>query len=382
MKLYLDNAATTWPKPSSVVEAISKYLNEYAGSPGRAGHQFAIRAAREVFETRELIANLFNSTSSERVIFSANATQALNIAIKGILKKGDHVIISHMEHNSVIRPLRYLEKEGIIEITIIDCNKKEPLNIEQFKNSFKSNTKLVVTIHGSNVTGTLFPIKQIGALCKSKNILYLLDAAQTAGIVPIDMQKENIDILVFSGHKKLYGPPGIGGLCIKNDIYIESLIQGGTGSLSEKENHPEFYPDHLEAGTMNTLGIVGLKAGVQYLLEKGIENLQNKQLQLTKFFIEKLKEIEPILIYGPEATEERLPLISLNIRNIISSELAYILDKDYGIMVRAGLHCSPLAHQSINTLPQGSVRFSLGCFTTEEDIKYTIEAIKKIIHKI
>lgn len=381
MSIYLDNSATSWPKPPAVIAAISESLTNYGGSPGRSGHHFSVKAAKEVFETRELIASFFNAPSSDRVIFTSNATHAINVALKGILKKGDHVLISSMEHNSVIRPLRFLEKERSIEITIVDCNKNGQLNIELLKNNIKSNTKMVVTIHGSNVTGTILPIREIGAICKSKNILYMVDAAQTAGIIPIDIQTDNIDILAFTGHKELYGPTGIGGLCIKNDLHIESLIQGGTGSKSEMEIHPSFYPDLLEAGTQNMLGIIGLKAGINYILEQGMDNLRNKQFQLTNYFLSQLKEIENIILYGCDSKEERLPVISLNIKNIVPSDLAFKLDKKFGIMVRAGLHCSPLAHKSIGTFPQGTVRFSIGGFTTEEDIQLTIHALQKIAIK-
>jgi len=378
VSIYLDNSATSWPKPPAVIAAISEYLTNYGGSPGRSGHHFAIKAAKEVFETRELIASLFNTPSSDRVIFTANATQAINIALFGLLKKGDHVIISHMEHNSVVRPLRHLEQEGIIELSIIDCDSKGYINLENLKNSFNSNTKLVVTIHGSNVTGTIQPVRQIGEICKSKNVLYMVDASQSAGILPIDMQNDNIDILAFTGHKELYGPSGIGGLCIKNDIQIEPLLHGGTGSKSEIETHPLFYPDRLEAGTLNTSGIIGLKAGIQYILEQGMDNIRKKQIQLTEHFLNKIKEINNIKLYGPDLGEERIPILSLNIKNKMPSDVAFILDKDYGIMTRTGLHCSPLAHKTIGTFPHGTVRFSLSCFTTQEEIDYTIEKIKLI----
>ncbi|NTW31439.1 MAG: aminotransferase class V-fold PLP-dependent enzyme [Bacteroidetes bacterium] len=376
MNIYLDNSATSWPKPPGVVKAISEYLNEYGASPGRSGYNFALRAAREVFETRELLASFFNVPSSEKVIFSSNATHAINIALKGILNKGDHVIISNIEHNSVYRPLRYLENEGIIELTTFDFEK---FNIEQFKINIKSNTKMVVTAHGSNVTGNILPIRQIGEICKTKGIIYLVDAAQTAGLIPIDMLKDNIDILAFTGHKKLYGPPGIGGLCINGNIAIKPLIQGGTGSKSEMDTQPDFYPDRLEAGTLNTVGIVGLKAGVQFILEKGIDHHRNKLFQLTEYFIKQLTEIDGVKIYNFDICNDRLPIVSMNIKNFIPSDLACILDKEYGIMVRAGLHCSPLAHKTAGTFPQGTVRFSLGSFNTEEEIKYTVDALKKIV---
>ncbi|MGE0089893.1 MAG: aminotransferase class V-fold PLP-dependent enzyme [Bacteroidales bacterium] len=378
VNIYLDNSATSWPKPPSVIDAISNYLNNYGGSPGRSGHHFTIKAATEVFETRELLASLFNAPSSDRVIFTANATQAINTALFGLLKKGDHVIISHMEHNSVIRPLRHLEQKRVIELSIIDCDKEGYINLENLKNSFKSNTKLVVTIHGSNVTGTIQPIRKIGEICKSKNVLYMVDASQSAGILPIDFQNDNIDILAFTGHKELYAPSGIGGLCIKNDIQIDSLLHGGTGSKSETETHPLFYPDRLEAGTLNTVGIIGLKAGLQYILDQGMDNILKKQIQLTEYFISKLKELDDVTIYGPINTKDRLPIISLNIKTKMPSDVAFMLDKEYGIMTRAGLHCSPLAHKTIGTFPHGTIRFSLSCFTTEEEINYTIDKIKKI----
>jgi cysteine desulfurase / selenocysteine lyase len=381
MKVYLDNSATSWPKPEQLAMAISRYLNEFGGSPGRSGHQFSLRAAREVFETRELLAQLFNVPSSENVIFSANATHALNIAIKGLLKKGDHVIISHMEHNSVLRPLRHLEAQGLIEISIIDGNSEDNFNISQFRKSFKPNTRLVITIHGSNVSGSILPIRQIGEICKTKNVLYLVDAAQTAGFVPINMQDDHIDLLAFTGHKKLLGPMGIGGLCIKNNIAISTLIHGGTGSKSESDIHPDFYPDRLEAGTLNTVGIIGLKAGIQYIFDQGIENLRKKQLQLTGYFISQLKEMDRVFLYGPNANEDRLPLVSANIMDLVPSDLAFTLDGEYNIMVRAGLHCSPLAHKMLGTFPRGTVRFSPGGFNTEEEIKYTINALKIIVKK-
>ncbi|MHC1705356.1 MAG: aminotransferase class V-fold PLP-dependent enzyme [Tenuifilaceae bacterium] len=379
MRVYLDNSATSWPKPPNVLVAISEYLNEYGSSPGRSGHSFAVRTAREVFETRELIASLFNLDSSERVIFSANATHAINIALKGVLKKGDHVIITQMEHNSVRRPLKYLESIGLIDVTIVDCSEKGDLDIEKFVSSFKKNTKLVVTIHGSNVSGVILPIAFIGQICKNKGVLYMVDAAQTAGFVPIDIQKDNIDILAFTGHKKLYGPPGIGGLCIKDGIKIETLIHGGSGSRSELDIHPDFYPDSLEAGTPNSIGILGLKAGINYIVEQGIDSIREHVLSQTDFFINALKEIEEISLYGPDSNQNRLPLVSLNLKNMSPSQLALTLDKEYGIMVRAGLHCSPLAHKTLGTFPQGTVRFSLGSFTTRKEIEYTLNALKVII---
>jgi cysteine desulfurase family protein len=381
MKTYLDNSATSFPKPPAVVQAISDYLNNYGASPGRSAHALSVRAAREVFETRELLAEFFNLDNSERVIFSANATLALNIAIKGALKQGDHVIISHMEHNSVYRPLKYLERNGIIELSVARCGNAGFIDQDNLKSLFRPNTKMVATIHGSNVAGTVQPIREIGKMCKAHNAIFLVDAAQTAGFIPIDMQQDQIDILAFTGHKKLYGPPGIGGLCINKDVQIDTFIHGGSGSHSESDEHPAFYPDRLEAGTPNTVGIIGLKAGLKYVMKKGLENIRYFQLGLLEHLKRELKNLDNVIVYGPEGIENRLPLVSINIKNMLPSELSQLLDQQYGIMTRSGLHCSPLAHKTIGSFPLGTVRFSIGAFNTEEDINYAINAVKEILSK-
>ena len=381
MKVYLDNSATSFPKPPAVVQAISDYLNNYGASPGRSAHALSVKAAREVFETRELLAEFFNLDNSERVIFSANATLALNIAIKGVLKQGDHAIISHMEHNSVHRPLKYLERNGIIELSIARCDNAGFIDLEHLKSLFRPNTKLVAIIHGSNVAGTVQPIREIGKLCSQHDAIFLVDAAQTAGFINIDMQQDHIDILAFTGHKKLYGPPGIGGLCINKDIQINTFIHGGSGSHSELDVHPAFYPDRLEAGTPNTVGIIGLKAGLEYVMKKGLQNIRHLQLGLIQHLIRELKNLDNVNVCGPEGIENRLPLVSINIKNMPPSELSQLLDQQYGIMTRSGLHCSPLAHKTIGSFPQGTVRFSIGAFNTEEDINYTINKVKEILSK-
>jgi cysteine desulfurase / selenocysteine lyase len=379
MSIYLDNSATSFPKPPAVVKAMSDYLNNYAASPGRSAHTLSVQAARAVFETRELLASFFNLDDSERVVFTANATLALNMAIKGVLKQGDHVIISHMEHNSVHRPLRWLERQGLIEVSIVDCDKAGYINLDQLKTLFRPNTKLLVAIHGSNVSGAVQPVGEIGRLCQQHNCLFLLDAAQTAGFVPLDMRNEYIDILVFTGHKKLYGPPGIGGVCIGKNVQLETFVHGGSGSHSELDTHPTAYPDKLEAGTPNSVGIIGLKAGLMYVIDKGIEHIRTTQMELTQLLIDGLRQMDQIIIYGPDNTVNRLPLVSINAKGMVPSELARRLDTEYGIMVRSGLHCSPLAHQVIGSFPQGTVRFSIGAFNTVEDIQKTIAALKEIL---
>ncbi|HDQ16357.1 MAG TPA: aminotransferase class V-fold PLP-dependent enzyme [Bacteroidetes bacterium] len=379
MELYLDNSATSWPKPVSVVEAISRFMTECGASPGRSGHKKAIEAARMVYETREMLRNFFNADTSDRVVFTQNLTLAMNIALKGILKKGDHVIISHTEHNSVIRPLRHLENQGLIEISVVPCNSEGQIDLEAFSKTFKPNTKLVACIHGSNVSGAILPIEKIGEMCKARNVLFVVDAAQTAGFLPIDMKLQNIDVLTFTGHKKLYGPTGIGGLCFNENVKIDNFIQGGSGSKSEAETHPDFYPDKLEAGTLNTIGIVGLKAGLEYILGKGIDNIRKNLLELTEFFIKSLIEIPEITVHGPSLGKLRLPVISVSTDLMFPDKLSQILDTEYGIMTRHGLHCSPLAHKALGTFPYGTTRFSLGCFNTQDDVEFVVNSLKQIL---
>lgn len=379
MRIYLDNSATSWPKPPQVADAITRFLTDCGASPGRSGHRMAISAAREVFETRELVAQLFNVPCSDRVIFTSNATHSLNIAIKGVLQRGDHVITTTFEHNSTIRPLRELEAKGIIEVSVIGCNSSGYFDLDALKSSIKPNTRLVSSIHASNVSGDILPIEQIGEICKSHNLLFLVDASQSAGIIPVDMQAYNIDMLAFTGHKKLYGPTGIGSLCIANDvILIQSLIQGGTGSSSENEYHPDFYPDRLEAGTLNTVGIVGLKAGVEFILSKGIDNIQSHIQLLTNKFVEGLKAIPTIEIQRKAMGSLQVGVVSLNLQGYTPSDLAFALDSEYGIMIRPGLHCAPLVHRTLGTFPQGSARFSFGCFNTVEEVDYTLEVLRKL----
>jgi len=379
MKVYLDNSATSWPKPPEVVESISDYLNNYGASPGRSGHQFSLRAGREVFETRELIRRFFNVPDSGHSIFTSNSTHGINLALKGILKSGDHVITTSLEHNSIMRPLRYLEKEIGIKISIIHADAKGNIKTDELKRRITKKTKLVATIHGSNVLGNILPLNEIGKICRENNVIFLVDAAQTAGYIAIDMQKDNIDILSLTGHKKLYGPSGIGALCFNDGISISALIHGGTGSNSDKDIQPDFYPDSLEAGTKNTVGIVGLKAGMQFIEKKGMETIRKDVGSLCSYFIDELKTIDKIKVYGPDAKEERLPVVSINVTGMLSSDLAYKLDKDFGIMIRVGLHCSPMAHKTNGTFPDGTARFSLGCFNTKQEIDYTIESLKTII---
>jgi len=381
MTLYFDNSATSWPKPKTVIKAMKTFMDKVGASPGRSAHRLSHQAAREVFETREMIADLFHADDSERVIFTYNATYAINLVLKGFIRHGDHVIVSSLEHNSVLRPLNFLKSEGIAEYSIVGCKKNGSVNIDELKNSFKPNTRLVICIHGSNVFGSVNPLGEIGSVCRNNNVPLMVDAAQTAGFIPVNMKKDNIAMLIFTGHKKLYGPSGIGGICFSKNIDIHTTIQGGTGSKSELEVHPNFYPDKLEAGTPNTIGIVGLKAGISYIQHIGIDKLKKNQLQLTEYFVRTLCEMDEVMLFRKFDFNSSLPIVSLNIKNMVCSDIATQLDRDFNIQVRAGLHCAPQAHKTFNTFPLGTVRFSIGCFNTEKDILFAIQAIKKIIKK-
>jgi len=379
--IYLDNAATSFPKPEEVYEAIMEAMREYGANPGRSGHRLALQAGRGIYETRELLGKLFNIDNPMNIIFTQNGTDGLNLAIKGLLKPGDHVITTSMEHNSVLRPLKALEKVGI-RTTIIQCDFEGSININDIEESIEDDTRLIVTTHGSNVTGTIFPVKEIGDIAKKHEIIYMVDAAQTAGVYDIDVEQMGIDILVFPGHKSLLGPQGTGGVYIKEGIEITQMKEGGTGSKSDLLTQPDMLPDKFESGTPNTAGIVGLGAGIRYILSRGIENIREHEKELTRYFIGELRKVDKVKLYGPCDVDKQAPVVSLNIGDEDSSEVSYILDKVFNIAVRPGLHCAPLAHKTIGTFDQGVVRFSLGPFTTLSDIDAAIEAVKKISEEI
>ncbi|MTI70380.1 MAG: aminotransferase class V-fold PLP-dependent enzyme [Firmicutes bacterium] len=379
--IYLDNAATTYPKPESVYKAIMDAMKNYGANPGRSGHKLALKAGRGIYETRELLSKLFNIKNPMNIIFTHNATEGLNLGIKGILKSGDHVITTTMEHNSVLRPLMALKEKGV-EVTIVKCNNKGEVNVKDIEDEIKENTKLIVTTHASNVTGTIFPVKEISEVCKKHKLLYMLDAAQTAGVYDIDVEKLGIDILAFPGHKGLLGPQGTGGIYIKEGLDIPQLKEGGTGSKSHELFQPSILPDRYESGTPNTPGIIGLGAGIKYILDRGIENIRNHEKKLTDYFIKNLKRIDHVKIYGPQDSERQAAVVAINIANEDSSEVSYVLDSVFDIGTRPGLHCAPLAHKTIDTFEQGVVRFSLGPFTTIEELDKAINAIKEITKEI
>lgn len=379
--VYFDNAATTYPKPDIVYERIMTAMKDYGANPGRSGHKMALKASRGIFETRELIGKLFNISNPLNIILTFNATESLNLGIKGLLKPGDHVITTSMEHNSVLRPIKYMEQFGI-ENTIVKCDNKGRLKVSDIEKSIKNNTKLIVNTHVSNLTGTIMPVADIGKIARDKGIVYMVDAAQSAGVYDIDVEEMNIDLLAFPGHKGLLGPQGTGGLYIRDNIDLTGLFQGGTGSASHSLYQPNIFPDKYESGTTNAPGLIGLGAGIKFILEKEIENIRNYEEDLTKHFIEEASKIDGIILYGPCNVKNQGAVVSLNIKDADSSEVSYILDEEYDIAVRPGLHCAPLAHETIGTLEQGVVRFSFGIFNTHDEIEYAIKALKEIAKEV
>ena len=377
--IYFDNAATSFPKPKVVYDAILDAMVNYGANPGRSGHKLALRTSREVFKTRQLLSKLFNTGNPMNIIFTFNCTQSLNLGNKGVLKAGDHVITTHMEHNSVLRPIRHLNSLGV-ESTIIEANSEGLIDPKDIERAIRPNTKLIVTTHRSNLVGSIMPVGEIGLLAKKKGIIYMVDAAQSAGVYDIDVKEMNIDILAFPGHKGLLGPQGTGGLYINEDLDMESILQGGTGSESSSMTQPDVWPDKFESGTINAPGIIGLGAGIEYIMEKGIDRIRKHEEELTRHFIEGVKDIEGIKLYGP-LTKNQAPVIALNLEDLDSSEISYILDEEYDIAVRPGLHCAPLAHKTLNTLNQGAVRFSFGMFNKHEEVELAIKALDEIARR-
>lgn len=379
--IYFDNAATSYPKPLRVLNAMQDYFINIGASPGRGGYKNSINAGRIIFETRSKLKKLFNAQKEENIIFTLNITHAINYSLNSLLNPGDHVITTSMEHNSVIRPLRFFEKYKNIELSIIKCSKDGVLDPYDIKKAIKKNTKLIILTHASNVTGTVMPVEEISKIKKEHDIIILLDTAQTAGFLDIDFKKLDLDILAFTGHKSLLGPQGTGGLVISDQIakMLPPFIHGGTGSKSEIEFQPDFLPDKFEAGTPNTIGIAGLSAALDFLEKEGLDKIRNHELELTKQFIENIKEIPEIKIHGFYSTKNRVPTVSITVKDFDSSFLAYKLDNIYNIMVRPGLHCAPLAHKTIGTFPYGTLRFSFGYFNTTEEVEFALKALTKII---
>jgi cysteine desulfurase family protein len=378
--IYFDNAATSYPKPEEVAQAMFRFSQGVGASPGRSGHRLAIEAGRIVLEARERISQLFGGKDSSRVVFGLNATEGINQGLKGLLRPGDHLITSSMEHNSVMRPLRALEREGL-EISVLPCSPEGFLDPQGVRKSIRKNTKMVVLNHGSNVVGTLQPLAEIGGVCRRQGILFFVDAAQSAGAVPIDMEGERIDLLAFTGHKALFGPQGTGGLVIGERVEEKDLIpmkRGGTGSRSEMEEQPDFLPDSCESGTPNTVGLAGLLAGLGFVMKVGVERIRHHEKRLTERLLGGLREIRGLTVYGPRDAEKQLGTVSFNIGDMAPSEIGLKLDEEYGILCRVGLHCSPSSHRTMGTFPRGTVRFGLSYLSTPEEVDLALRAVVRL----
>jgi cysteine desulfurase/selenocysteine lyase len=379
--IYLDNAATSWPKPPEVLKAMTDALERAGGNPGRSGHRLSIGAARVIYDTREELARFFGSSDPLRVIFTSNATHAINLALKGILKPGDGVVTSSMEHNAVMRPLRNLEKQGI-QLNVVPCASDGSLHIRKLEKAVKPNTRLVVMIHASNVAGTILPTKEIAGIAHRAGALLLVDAAQTAGAVPINAKEMGIDLLAFTGHKELQGPPGTGGLIIADNVdaaQIEPLIRGGTGSRSDSEEQPDDLPDKFEGGTANLAGIAGLGAGLKWIESRGIDGIREHMKELTRVLIDGLSVLPEVKLYGTLDPERSAAIVSFTVKGKRVSEIGLALDEEYGILARVGLHCAPAAHKTIGSFPEGTVRLAPGVFTTVDDIQAAIHAISRVV---
>ena len=377
MPVYLDNAATSWPKPPGVLAAMQDYLENCGGNPGRAGHGKALASARMIYEARDALTALFNAPSPDRVIFTKNATEAINLLLFGFLNSGDHVIVSSMEHNAVMRPLRELESRGV-RLSVVPCDACGRLDPDVVKRAICPDTRLILIMHASNVTGVLLPIAEVAAIAREAEVRFAVDAAQTAGVCPIDMQALGIDFLAFTGHKSLGGPQGTGGLTLGADVNLRPLMFGGTGSASESEIQPDFLPDKLESGTLNAVGIAGLGAALADLTDFGVTNVLTHEQKLISLFRNGLREIPGVELYGPESPQEAVGVLSLNIGDLPCEEVGVRLERDFGILTRTGLHCAPAAHRTLGTLGRGAVRFSVSRFSTEADIQAALAAVAEL----
>ena len=378
MGIYLDNAATSYPKPEAVANAVYDFMVNNGSSSGRGSYKKAMQSDYIVYECRKLIGKLFNFNDPKKVVFTSNITDSLNIVMRGILKENDHVITSSLEHNAVWRCLKTLEKERNIKIDTVECTEDGITNPEDVRKYIKDDTALIVFTHASNVLGTVQPIREIGKIARENNITFLVDAAQSAGAMKIDVKEDNIDILAFTGHKSLMGPMGTGGLVINTDIYINPQKAGGTGGDSSYEYQPEYYPNHLEAGTSNVSGIAGLREAVKFLNKVGVENIHSKEMELTKYALEKLQTVKDIEIYGPKDITKMLSVISFNIKDKRPEDIGSMLDQKYDIMLRAGLHCAPTAHDIIGTKKRGTLRIGIGYFNEKEDIDKLVDALNNL----
>ena len=379
--VYMDNGATSYPKAPGVAESMADYILNVGTNVNRGAYKSSFEAENIVYETRELICELFNFNKPENVIFTKNITESMNVLIKGLLNENDHVIVSSMEHNAVMRPLNSLGTK--IQFTRVQCNELGELDIDDVESSIKPNTKAIIMTHASNVCGTILNLERVGEICKKNNLFFIIDSAQTAGFLDIDFQRLNADAIGFTGHKSLLGPQGIGGFIVNDRINNElnTLIEGGTGSLSDTEIQPNYMPDKFEAGTLNIPGIYGLNTSIKYLLNYGVKNIREIELNLLNYFLEGILNMNKISLVGKRTTCNRTGILSIDFFNNDNGLVAYELSKNYGIMTRSGMHCAPSAHKTLGTFPKGTVRFAISHFTTREEIDYTIDCINKVLNK-
>ena len=374
--IYFDNAATTMRKPEQVIQAVTETLSSM-GNAGRGVHSAALDASRVIFDTRVKLAELFHAEHPKQIVFTMNSTESLNIAIKGVLKPGDHVITTALEHNSVLRPLYEMEDRGV-ELTVLQADRFGNFCLEEMEAAIRKNTKAIVCTHGSNLTGNLVDIKQVGEIAKKHGVLLIADASQTAGVFPIDVKEMNIDILCFTGHKGLLGPQGTGGMYVREGLAVRPLLSGGSGVQTYEREHPKQMPTALEAGTLNVHGLAGLRAAVSYINDYGMENIRKKEQELMRQFYDRVKMIPGIKIYGDFEKKDRCAIVSLNVRDYDSSEVSDALFVHYGISTRPGAHCAPLMHQVLGTVEQGAVRFSFSHFNTLEEIEIAVRALEEL----
>lgn len=380
MTIYFDNASTSFPKPSSVTKEICNFINNIGGNPGRGSYDNSMSSARIMYNCRVALSEFFGFNKPENIIFTQNITLSLNILLKGIIKPNFHVITSTMEHNSVLRVLYNLKEKNVIQLDVIEGNKFGFISVDDVKSKIKDNTKLIVLSHASNVTGCIQPLETIGKLCKDNDIFFIVDSAQSAGSIPVDFSILNCDALAFTGHKALLGPQGIGGFIINDKMneHCAPFIEGGTGSSSSSLFQPDNMPDKFESGTQNVPGIVGLLEGIKFLNSEGLHTITEKKKELTRVFIEDLRNLNKYTLYNTEDINEIVPTISFNHNTIENSELEFILNSTYGVTSRSGLHCAPLAHKTIGTYPHGTIRFSFGYFNTIKEVKDVLHILNKL----
>jgi cysteine desulfurase/selenocysteine lyase len=382
--IYFDNAATSWPKPPGVAEAMVHFINDVGANPGRSAHRLAVESGRIVYSAREAVAGLFNAPDPLRVVFGPNVTEALNLALRGLLRPGDHVVTSSMEHNSMMRPLRALERQGV-GVTVVPCSAEGFLDPADVAAALRPDTALIALNHASNVVGTLLPVAEVASIARDHGVILLVDAAQTGGAYPIDVQVDGVDLLAFTGHKSLYGPMGTGGLIVGERVDVarmEPLKRGGTGSRSEQEEQPDFMPDMCESGTPNAVGLAGLEAGVRWVRERGVAAIRAHEVALAQRLIDGLMGVPGVTVYGGLDAERQTATVSFNVAGMEPSDVGLRLDENHGIMCRVGLHCAPAAHRTIGTFPVGTVRFGLGALNMVGEVDAAVAAVEQLAREV